>query len=74
MSTKWWTVTLVVAPVINKINNTVIRLQNWFIIISQQIKIGFFKDLLIGMFKVKGIIEIDDDEEDIENKFYIDGD
>jgi len=26
------------------------------------------------MFKVKGIIEIDDNEEDIENKFYIDGD
>jgi hypothetical protein len=29
---------------------------------------------LIDMFKVKGIIEIDDDEEDIENKFYVDGD
>ncbi len=26
------------------------------------------------MFKVKGIIEIDDDEEDIENKFYVDSD
>jgi hypothetical protein len=26
------------------------------------------------MFKVKGIIEIDDDEENIENKFYIDND
>ncbi len=25
------------------------------------------------MFKVKGIMEIDDDEEDIENKFYVDG-
>jgi hypothetical protein len=36
-------------------------------------KIGLLKDLLIGMFKVKGIIKIDDDEEDIENKFYVDG-
>ncbi len=26
------------------------------------------------MFKVKGIIEIDDDEEDIENKFYVNDD
>jgi hypothetical protein len=25
------------------------------------------------MFKVKGIIEINDDETDIENKFYVDG-
>jgi hypothetical protein len=25
------------------------------------------------MFKVNDIIEIDDDEEDIENKFYVDG-
>jgi hypothetical protein len=26
------------------------------------------------MFKVKGIIKIDDDKEDIENKLYIEGD
>ncbi len=26
------------------------------------------------MFKVKGIIKIDDNEQDIENKFYIDND
>jgi hypothetical protein len=26
------------------------------------------------MFKVKGIIKIDDNEEDIENKFYVDDD
>jgi len=26
------------------------------------------------MFKVKGIIKIDDDDEDIENKFYVDSD
>jgi hypothetical protein len=45
-----------------------------FIIVQQKIKIGLFKDLLIGMFKVKGIIEIDDNDEDIENKFYVDGD
>ncbi len=45
-----------------------------FIIIQQKIKIGLFKDLFIDMFKVKGIIEIDDDEEDIENKFYVDSD
>ncbi len=31
----------------------------------------FIKDLLINMFKVKGIIEIDDDKEDIANKFYV---
>jgi hypothetical protein len=26
------------------------------------------------MFQIKGIIEIDDDEKDIENKFYVGGD
>jgi hypothetical protein len=34
---------------------------------------GLLKDLSINMFKVKSIIEIDDDEEDIENKFYVNG-
>lgn len=40
---------------------------------SQKIKMGLLKDLSINMFKVKSIIEIDDDEEDIENKFYVNG-
>ncbi len=30
--------------------------------------------MLIGIFKVKGIIEINDDEKDIENKFYVNND
>ncbi len=30
--------------------------------------------MLIGIFKVKDIIEINDDEEDIENKFYVNSD
>jgi hypothetical protein len=73
--TKWWTITLTDAPVISEINKTIIQLYNQsLIIIQQKIKIEVFKDLLIDMFKVKDIIEIDDDEEDIENKFYIDGD
>jgi len=39
------------------------------------IKIELLKDLLIDMlFKVKGIIEIDDNKEDIANKFYVDDD
>ncbi len=28
--------------------------------------------MLISMFKIKGIIKIDDSEEDIGNKFYVD--
>jgi hypothetical protein len=73
-SAKWWTIMLTVAPTINKINKTVVQLQNRsLIIIQQKIKIELLKDLLISMFKVKGIIEINDDETDIENKFYVDG-
>jgi hypothetical protein len=30
--------------------------------------------MLIGMFKIKGIIDINDDKEDIENKLYINDD
>jgi hypothetical protein len=61
--TKWWMTTLVVSSMISKINKTVVQLQNrLFIIIEQKIKIELFKDLLIGMFKVKGIIKIDDNE------------
>jgi len=53
---------------------TVVKLQNQsLIIVQQKIKIRLFKDLLISMFKVKGIIKIDDDKEDIENEFYVDG-
>jgi len=59
---------------INEINKTIIQLQNQsFIIIQQKINIKLLKDLLINMFKVKGIIKIDDHEEHIENKFYVDG-
>jgi hypothetical protein len=70
-SAKWWTITLAVAPAISEINKTVVQLQNRsFIIIQQKIKIELLKDLLISMFKVKGIIEINDDEAD---KFDVDG-
>jgi hypothetical protein len=73
-STKWWTITLAVAPTISEINKTIVQLQNRsLIIVQQKIKIGLLKDLLIRMFKIKGIIKIDDDEEDIGNKFYVDG-
>ncbi len=73
-SAKWWTITLVIAPTISEINKTVVQLQNRSpIIIQQKIKIELLKDLLISMFKVKGIIEINDDEVAIENKFYVDG-
>jgi hypothetical protein len=73
-STKWWTITLAIVPAISEINKTVVQLQNrLFIIVQQKIKIGLLKDLLISMFKIKGIIEIDDNEEDIGNKFYVDG-
>jgi hypothetical protein len=59
---------------ISEINKTVVQLQNRsLIIIQQKIKIELLKDLLISMFKVKGIIEINDDESNIENKFYVDG-
>ncbi len=44
------------------------------IIVQHKIKIGLLKDMLIGIFKVKDIIEINDDEEDIENKFYVNSD
>jgi len=70
-SAKWWTITLAVAPAISEINKTVVQLQNRsLIIIQQKIKIELLKDLLISMFKVKGIIEINDDKAD---KFYVDG-
>ncbi len=73
-SVKWWTITLAVAPAINEINKIVVQLQNRsLIIIQQKIKIELLKDLFISMFKVKGIIEINDDEANIENKFYVDG-
>ncbi|CAM6031650.1 unnamed protein product [Sphagnum compactum] len=73
-SVKWWTITFAVAPAISEINKTVVQLQNRsLIIIQQKIKIELLKDLLISMFKVKGIIAINDDEADIENKFYVDG-
>jgi len=73
-SAKWWTITFAVALMISEINKIVVQLQNRsLIIIQQKIKIELLKDLLISMFKVKGIIEINDNEADIENKFYVDG-
>ncbi len=73
-STKWWTIMLIIVPMINEMNKIVVQLQNWMLIIVElKIKIGFLKDMLISMFKVKGIIEINDDEENIQKKFYVDG-